>query len=143
MNGTAHVCFSGTGVCCPKKKVLAEELDSRYGVPKGTCVKLTGVEERYIVTDETASEMAATAAEDALTAAGIGLTDVDAIVSVSAVTEQPIPCQAALVQRQLGGGSSGRYRAGYQCDLLGVRDRPRSSFGCDRSGTLLTRADCQ
>ncbi len=107
MNETAHVCISGTGVCCPKKKVLAEELDLRYGMPKGTCVKLTGVEERYIVTDETASEMAAAAAEEALAAAGTQLGDLDAIVSVSAVTEQPIPCQAALVQKQLGGGSSG------------------------------------
>ena len=107
MNEIAHVCISGTGACCPKKKVLAEELDSRYGMPKGTCVELTGVEERYIVTDETSTEMLATAAEDAFVAAGIGLTDVDAIVSVSAVGEQPIPCQAALVQRQLGGGSSG------------------------------------
>ncbi len=65
MNQTAHVCISGTGVCCPKKKVLAEELDLRYGMPKGTCVKLTGVEERYIVTDETASEMAAAAGDEA------------------------------------------------------------------------------
>ena len=107
MNKTANVCISGTGVYYPKKKVLAEELDARFGMPAGSCVKLTGVEERYFVTDETASEMAAAAAEDALAAAATKLSDLDAIVSVSAVTEQPIPCQAALIQKRLGGGSSG------------------------------------
>ena len=107
MNKTANVCISGTGVYYPKKKVLAEELDSRFGMPTGSCVKMTGVEERYFVSDETASEMATAAAEDALAAAGARLSDLDAIVSVSAVTEQPIPCQAALIQKRLGGGSSG------------------------------------
>lgn len=51
---------------------------------------------------ETTSAMAAAAASDALADAGWRVADLDALIGVSSVMEQPIPGTAALIARRLG-----------------------------------------
>lgn len=98
----------GTGCHHPAHRVASTDFDTRLGLPAGSSEAATGVAERGVAADdETASSMAARAAEAALHAAGLDGRDLDAIVSTCAVMEQPIPCQAALVQRALGLGASG------------------------------------
>lgn len=57
---------------------------------------------------ETTSMMAAAAARDALDAAGWHAAEADVLIGASSVMEQPLPGTAALIQRRLGIGGSGR-----------------------------------
>jgi 3-oxoacyl-[acyl-carrier-protein] synthase-3 len=97
----------GTGVCLPKKIVTAAELDVQAGLEPGWTRAHTGVLTRHFVTNETASSMGARAAEDALTAVGIDIGQIDCIVSTSGTPEQLIPCTAVLIQEKLGRRAEG------------------------------------
>jgi len=108
MAAPAGLRILGTGCHHPAQRVASTVFDTRLGLAPGSSEAATGVAMRGIAGDEeTASWMAARAAEAALQAAGIDGRALDAIVSTCAVMEQPIPCQAALVQRALDLGGSG------------------------------------
>lgn len=106
MSQVRNVKIIGTGKYLPNRKVYAHELDELMGVKEGWVEQKSGVAIRSFVDNETASEMAANAAAEAIIAAGIHKEEIDCIVSVSGTMEQPIPCNAALVQKQLGLGES-------------------------------------
>lgn len=98
----------GTGEYRPSQAVPSTELDVRWSKPSGWTRKHSGIDVRHFATaGETSSVMAAHAARMALERAGVAASDLDAIVSACSVMEQPIPCTAALVQRELGLGGSG------------------------------------
>ncbi|MGO3127662.1 MAG: 3-oxoacyl-[acyl-carrier-protein] synthase III C-terminal domain-containing protein [Luteimonas sp.] len=108
MDAPAGLRILGSGCHHPAQRVASTAFDARLGLTPGSSEAATGVAMRGVAADdETASWMAARAAEAALQAAGIEGSALDAIVSTCAVMEQPIPCQAALVQRALGLGGSG------------------------------------
>lgn len=96
-----------TGKYLPKKQVTAAELGRRIGVSSDWIEKKSGVLVRHFVDGETASQMGAFAAKDALHAVGLSIKDIDCIVSTSGVPEQAIPCNAALIQEQLGATNLG------------------------------------
>ena len=97
----------GTGSYVPKRVVNAQEIDELIGAKKGWSEKKSGVKQRYFIEDETASYMAAEAAKAAISDAKLTLLDIDCIVSASGTNEQAIPCNAALIQKQLGLQDSG------------------------------------
>lgn len=99
--------INGIGSYLPKRVVKATEIDELIGVKKGWSEKKSGVKQRYFVVDETASFMAAEAAKIAVQDAGLTLSDIDCIISGSGTMEQAIPCNAALIQEQLGLQRSG------------------------------------
>ncbi|VXC16985.1 3-oxoacyl-ACP synthase [Luteimonas sp. 9C] len=108
MDAPAALRVLGTGCHHPARRVASTVFDAQLGLAAGSSEAATGVAMRGIAgEDETASWMAARAAKSALHAAGLDGSALDAIVSTCAVMEQPIPCQAALVQRALGLGTSG------------------------------------
>jgi 3-oxoacyl-[acyl-carrier-protein] synthase-3 len=92
----------GTGVYLPSKRVTSEDLEKELGYPAGTFEKTSGVKSRYFATHETATAMGAMAAEEALIAAKINRSEIDAVISVSGVSQQSIPTNAALIHRKLG-----------------------------------------
>lgn len=97
----------GTGSYVPTRVVKAEEIDALIGKAKGWSEKKSGVKQRYFVERETASYMAAKAVKSAIEDANLSLSDIDCIVSASGTNEQAIPCNAALIQKQLGLQDSG------------------------------------
>src|SRR3954468_19134853 len=97
----------GTGHYLPARRVSAEDLDRRFGLGPGTVARTYGVVERHYVAGETASQMGAAAARQALAAAGLAISEIDAIISAQACPDQLIPCNAALVQKELGPGAAG------------------------------------
>ena len=97
----------GSGKYLPSKKVTSEEIDDKIGVSKGWSEKKSGVKVRHFVENETASYMGKMAVLEALKDAGLELSDIDCIIGTSGSMEQPIPCNAALIQEMLGLGSSG------------------------------------
>lgn len=100
--------ITGLGKYLPERRVRAEEIDDRAGLEQGWTMKHSGVHSRYFASGrETASWMGARAAERALADAGIPPGEVDCIVCASGTMQQPIPCTAALVQRELGAAFHG------------------------------------
>jgi len=98
----------GTGEYQPSRLLHSDEFDRRFGRRAGWVERQVGVASRRFVGEgETSSVMGASAARQALDAAGIGAHEIDCIISACAVMEQPIPCLASQIQRQLGLGDSG------------------------------------
>jgi 3-oxoacyl-[acyl-carrier-protein] synthase III len=97
----------GTGVARPGRQVASVEIDARLGLPAGTVQRRSGVRVRYVETERSAAALGADAARHALAAASLDLTDIDCVVAASASMDQAMPCNAALVHRELGLGATG------------------------------------
>ena len=93
-----------SAIYLPARIVTAAELDRRLGLPSGWVEEKTGVSRRHFIEPgrDTNATMGAAAARGALDAAGLEFADVDLLINASASTQQPIPCTAALIQRELG-----------------------------------------
>ncbi|MCS7460953.1 beta-ketoacyl-ACP synthase III [Paenibacillus doosanensis] len=102
-----NIKIRSTGKYLPKKIVTAREMDERLGVPAGWVEKKSDVVRRHFVEDETASQMGAYAATEAMKQAGLRFGDIDCLVCASGTMEQPIPSTASLIQRALGEEQSG------------------------------------
>ena len=105
--GALPVRIRSVGSFLPRRVVRAADLDAQLGLAPGTVFARSGVATRPFVTDETASQMGAAAARQALDRGGLSLEDLDAVVCASGTFEQPVPCTAALVLRELGGAGMG------------------------------------
>lgn len=95
------------GTYIPKQKVSSEAIDQKLNLKQGWTYKKSGVKVRHFVDGETATEMGAYAAQKAIKDANINLADIQCIISGSGTVEQPIPCNASLIQEKLGLGESG------------------------------------
>jgi 3-oxoacyl-[acyl-carrier-protein] synthase III len=101
------VAILGTGHAVPERIVSSEELDRQLGHARGTVFSQSGVLQRHVAArGETAASLGARAARQALEAAGLTMADIDCIVAASATMDQGMPCNAALIYRELG--ASGR-----------------------------------
>ncbi|WP_168122854.1 beta-ketoacyl-ACP synthase III [Paenibacillus sp. HB172176] len=93
----------GTGKYLPSRKITHEEMDQRLGTRPGWALKTTDVRIRHFATkEETASFMGARAAEAAIAAAGLELSDIDCLVCTSGTKEQALPSTASFIQLALG-----------------------------------------
>ena len=99
--------LTGTGLAVPARAVSAAEIDVRAGLRSGWTKRHAGVERRFFAEGETASQLGAAAARQALAEAGCALPEVDAIVCVGGTMQQPIPCNAALLAAELGREADG------------------------------------
>jgi 3-oxoacyl-[acyl-carrier-protein] synthase-3 len=92
----------GTGVALPAERLESRDLDVRLGLPPGTVERRTGVRERRVESRRSAASLGAEAARAAMAEAGIGEGDVDLLIAASGTPDQAMPCNAALVHRELG-----------------------------------------
>jgi 3-oxoacyl-[acyl-carrier-protein] synthase III len=97
----------GTGVARPSCQVESGELDTLLNLPDGTVQRRSGVRVRYVETQRTAASLGAEAARCAIAAAGLTLEQIDCVVAASGGMDQAMPCNAALIHRELGLGTSG------------------------------------
>jgi 3-oxoacyl-[acyl-carrier-protein] synthase III len=97
----------GTGVARPSGQVESSELDTLLNLPEGTVQRRSGVRVRYVETRRTGASLGAEAARCALAAAGLTLEQIDCVVAASGSMDQAMPCNAALIHRELGLGGSG------------------------------------
>lgn len=98
-----NIRFSSFGKVLPKRLIKAHELDQKLGLPIGLLANKTGVKERHFVSEgETSITMAVGAAKEAIHKAGLTMNDIDLLIGSSGVPHQPIPCNAALIHRELG-----------------------------------------
>lgn len=97
----------GFGKYHPPHAVSASEVDARASLPAGWTLRHSGVHTRYFAESETASAMGAQAAAQAIKDAGLTAADIDCVVAASGTIQQPIPCNAALIQREFGDAMAG------------------------------------
>lgn len=93
-----------SAIFLPDRVVTATELDARLGLSPGWVEEKTGVSLRHYIEPgrDTNATMGAAAVCSVLEAAGLEFADVDLLINASASIQQPIPCTAALIQRELG-----------------------------------------
>jgi 3-oxoacyl-[acyl-carrier-protein] synthase III len=91
-----------TGVSTPTRWVDSAELDVQLGLAPGTVRARTGVARRGIESERSAADVAAEAAHDALSRAGLALDTIDAVICANASHDQAMPCNAALLHHALG-----------------------------------------
>lgn len=102
------VIILGSGHALPDRIVTSIALDRELGLAAGSVEQISGVVQRHVASSaETAASLGATAARSALAAAGIELDQIDLIACASGTMDQGMPCNAALLQRELGMGHSG------------------------------------
>ena len=103
-----HFRLSGSARHLPSTSISAADLDGRLGLEPGWTFRHTGIHTRYQATGaETGATMAKTVVEAAVSDAGCTIADIDLIVDASLSVQQPIPCNAALIQQSLGPAASG------------------------------------
>jgi len=97
-----QVAILGTGHVLPAQAIESDEFDRRLGLPLGTVERIGGVRRRHFAgREETAAQLAAQAARQALDAAGMSLDDIDCLIAASGTMDQGMPCNAALIHREL------------------------------------------
>ncbi|WP_347902790.1 beta-ketoacyl-ACP synthase 3 [Pseudomonas purpurea] len=102
------VTILGSGHALPERVVTSAELDAELGLVAGSVARISGVVQRHVASRaETAASLGAIAAHHALRAAGLKLDQIDLIACASGTMDQGMPCNAALLHRELGLGQSG------------------------------------
>lgn len=93
----------GTGHALPGVQVLSTDLARRLGLSGGTIESAGGVRKRHFAgPHETAASLGAEAARRAMERANLTLGDIDCLVAASGTMDQALPCNAALIHRELG-----------------------------------------
>src|SRR5271169_376189 len=98
-----HSRIVGTGSYLPAQILTNAELATRVDTSDEWIRSRTGIRQRHIAApDEKTSDLAAAAAREALTAAGIAPTAVDLIVVGTTTPDMVFPSTACILQDKLG-----------------------------------------
>lgn len=92
----------GTGMYVPEKVVTNDDLSKIVDTNDEWITKRVGVKRRHVSVDETAADMAAKAARQALDDAGVGAEELDLIIAASVSSETVSPSVACMIQNSLG-----------------------------------------
>lgn len=96
------VAIIGTGSAHPRTVFTSSCVRTRYGTDAASQADASGVARRFYCETETQIDLACSAAHIAIESAGITASDIDLIISASAVPYQTLPSTAPLVMQRLG-----------------------------------------
>lgn len=100
--------ITGSARYLPSHCITAQDLDQRLNLEEGWTARQTGVLRRYQASDsENGGTMARGVITGALADASRSLAEIDLLVDASLTVQQPIPCNAALIQEALGPEAAG------------------------------------
>lgn len=94
--------LEGVGSYLPPRIVDSSEIDRRLGVPDGWTLQHTGVAQRRQIDHHTTTGMAAAALRSAFTHCDWKDSQPDLLINAGSTPQQPIPCTAALVAKEMG-----------------------------------------
>lgn len=97
-------CVAGIGYAVPKNmRSNAEILKQFPGKTEEEIVKVTGIQQRYVISEgESATSLASKATRHALKMAGLEVSDIDAVVVATLLPDHPVPGAASILARELG-----------------------------------------
>ncbi len=134
--------IAGTGAALPKNCVTSSSLDLIHGYD-GSLAEVTGVDQRYVVDQETQIDLAKTAGLAALKDAGLAISDIDTVISGCAVPYQSLPATAPLIMQRLGiaDGTASAFDVNSTClsFLTGI-DMAAGLIALGRASTVLVVA---
>ncbi|MFO1257390.1 MAG: beta-ketoacyl-ACP synthase III [Gammaproteobacteria bacterium] len=91
----------GTGSYLPPNILTNADWEKRVDTTDKWIFERTGIRSRHIATSETASEMGALAAREALQAAGVATNEIDLIIVSTGTPDKIFPSTACLIQKEL------------------------------------------
>ncbi|MCK9267722.1 MAG: ketoacyl-ACP synthase III [Alkaliphilus sp.] len=95
--------ITGTGSCLPEKKLTNFDLEKMVDTTDEWIRTRTGISERRIADNKTAtSDLATEAAKIAIDDAGLLLEDIDLIIVATATPDMAFPSTACIVQKNIG-----------------------------------------
>lgn len=92
----------GTGMYVPEKTVTNDDLSRLVDTNDEWISKRVGVKRRHVSVDETAADMGAKAARQALADAGVEADELDLIIAASVSSETASPSVSCMIQKSLG-----------------------------------------
>lgn len=102
MNHIPRITISGTCRILPGDPVSSATLDARIGLNSGYLEGKSGVQFRHYAEGTNQIDMATAAAKGALKQAGVGVDDIDLLISASGIPFQTLPSTAPLIMREMG-----------------------------------------
>lgn len=103
MNKLYNAGIIGTGSCLPPNIITNKDLEKMVDTSDEWIVSRTGIRERRVVGEDTAtSDLATVAARRALDDAGLEPSDIDMIIVATVTPDMNFPSTACLVQSNLG-----------------------------------------
>jgi 3-oxoacyl-[acyl-carrier-protein] synthase-3 len=101
--GTRSAIITGTGMSVPSRVMTNHDLEKLVDTSDEWIQTRTGIRERRIaLPNESVSEFAHIASQNALEMAGVAPQDVDLIICATVTPDLPIPATACLIQHTLG-----------------------------------------
>ena len=102
------VCVAGIGYAVPKSVRSNEEILKEFpGKTAEEIVKVTGIQQRYVISEgESATSLATEATRKALEMSGLSVSDIDAVIVATLLPDQPVPGAASALARELGIGQA-------------------------------------
>lgn len=98
-----HAAIAGTGRAAPAKVLTNADLEKMVETTDEWITTRTGIRERRMASDgEVMTDFCLEAARQALEAAQVAPTDLDAIMVATVSPDQPIPAAACILQQKLG-----------------------------------------
>ncbi len=94
--------IAGTGSYLPPNILTNADLEKMVDTTDEWIFTRTGIRQRHRVTDELTSDLATSAAQNAIEAAGIQPQDIDLIIVATTTPDKVFPSVATMVQRKLG-----------------------------------------
>lgn len=106
----------GTGSCVPERVLTNQDLEAMVDTSDEWITTRTGIKERRIADDETAtSDLAYGAAKAALQSAGIESDEVDLIIVATVTPDMLFPATSCLVQAKLGAAQAAAFDLSAGC----------------------------
>lgn len=104
MNGERHAHIVSTGRYVPEKVITNDQLDQMLGEPVGSwLVENVGIRQRHVMSDDqVTSDLAVSAAVEALNRAGVKADQVDLIILATDTPDYVSPGTSSVVQYKLG-----------------------------------------
>jgi 3-oxoacyl-[acyl-carrier-protein] synthase-3 len=91
-----------TGTALPQHLVKSVDIDRKLGLAAGSTERSSGISHRYHSERETATDLAISAIDMALTRGRISIDEIDCLIAASGTMDQAIPYNAAKIHARLG-----------------------------------------
>jgi 3-oxoacyl-[acyl-carrier-protein] synthase-3 len=108
--------ITGTGSYVPEKVLTNKDIEKFIETSDEWIVTRTGIRERHIIADDqNTSDLATTAAENALKMAGVSAEEIDLIILGTITADYPWPATACIVQENIGAKNAAAFDLSAAC----------------------------